>query len=183
MPDLKARIDGAFVFTFCLGVYVLVCLIDAGNYPGSLRVAIYIAGYSTLAFIVLLLAGTFRPEILRWSETTLQDLWGSREKSETAAETLSEGAVPWPAVLRTMGYAVGFLLLAFFAGLFVAPPIFLATYLMVEARMHPVPAVLAGLITTALLDTGMIMVHVDVWPGIIPEIIEGYLGGGILPPI
>ena len=49
--------------------------------------------------------------------------------------------------------------------------------------MHPLPAILAGLITTALLDTGMIMAHVDVWPGIIPEIFEGYLGGAILPPV
>ena len=180
---MKTRIDGTFVFTLSLGVFIVVCLIVSADYPPSLQVAIYLAGYSTLALIILLLAGTFRPEILRWSETTLQDLWGSGDKVEGAAETVPEGALPWPAVLRSMGYAVGFLLLAFFVGLFVAPPIFLATYLIVEARMHPVPAILAGLITTAILDTGMIMVHVDVWPGIIPEIFEGYLGGAILPPL
>jgi len=180
---MKPRIDGAFVFTLCLGVFVLACLIDAANYPESLRVAIYLAGYTTLALIVLLLAGTFRPEILRWSETTLQDLWGSGDKGEGTAASLSESALPWPAVLKSMGYAVGFLLLAFFVGLFVAPPLFLAIYLIFEAKMHPLPAILAGLITTALLDTGMILVHVDVWPGIIPELFEGYLGGAILPPV
>jgi hypothetical protein len=182
---MKTRIDGNFVFALCLGAFIVVCLIAATDYPASLQVAIYLAGYTTLALIILLLAGTFRPEILRWSETTLQDLWGgdSEGDSEGAAETMSEGDLPWSAVLKSMGYAVGFLLLAFFAGLFVAPPIFLATYLIVEAKMHPLPAVLAGLITTALLDTGMIMVHVDVWPGIIPEIFEGYLGGAILPPV
>jgi hypothetical protein len=180
---MKSRIDGSFVFTLCLGVFIVVCLITAADYPPSLQVAIYLCGYATLALIILLLAGTFWPEILRWSETTLQDLWGGGDEGEGAAETMSEGAVPWPAVLKSMGYAVGFLLLAFFMGLFVAPPIFLATYLMVEAKMHPLPAILAGLITTALLDTGMIMVHVDVWPGIIPEIFEGYLGGAILPPV
>lgn len=180
---MKNRIDGGFVFNVFLGLFILVCLIEAVDYPPSLQVAIYLAGYTTLALIVLLLAGSFWPEILRWSETTLQDLWGGSDQSESAAETSSEGDVPWPAVLKSMGYAVGFLLLAFFFGLFVAPPLFLATYLIVEAKMHPVPAILAGLITTALLDTGMIMVHVDVWPGIIPEIFEGYLGGAILPPV
>ena len=178
---MKTRIDGNFVFALCLGVFIIVCLIAAADYPASLQVAIYLSGYTTLGLIVLLLVGTFRPEILRWSETTLQDLWGGGD--EGAAETMSEGSLPWPAVLKSMGYAVGFLLLAFFVGLFVAPPIFLATYLMVEAKMHPLPAILAGLITTAVLDTGMIMVHVDVWPGIIPEIFEGYLGGAILPPV
>ena len=180
---MKTRIDGAFVFALCLGAFILACVIDAAHYPEPLRVAIYLGGFATLALIVLLLAGTFRPEILRWSETTLQDLWGSGGKDEGAAETMSEKALPWPAVLKSMGYAVGFLLLTFVVGLFVAPPIFLATYLIVEARMKPVPAILAGLITTAVLDTGMVLVHVDVWPGIIPEIIEGYLGGAILPPV
>ena len=180
---MKKPLDGSFVFNLCLGVFVLVCLIAAVDYPPSLQVAIYLAGYTTLGLLVLLLAGAFKPEILRWSETTLQDLWGGSATGEGAPETAAEEDLPWPAVLKSMGYAIGFLLLAFFLGLFVAPPLFLATYLICEAKMHPLPAILSGLITTALLDTGMIMVHVDVWPGIIPEIFEGYLGGAILPPV
>ena len=180
---MKTRIDGGFVFSLCLGAFMVACLIDAADYPSSLRVAIYLAGYATLGLILLLLVGAFRPEILRWSETTLQDLWGGGEGDQRAADTVTEGQLPWPSVLKSMGYAVGFLLLAFFFGLFVAPPIFLATYLIVEAKMAPVPAVLAALCTTALLDGGMVLVHVDVWPGVIPEVFEGYLGGGILPPL
>jgi len=180
---MKPRIDGSFVFSLFLGAFILACLIDAVHYPASLRVAIYIAGYATLGLILLLLAGAFWPEILRWSETTLQDLWGAGERDRRASGTPSERQLPWPPVLKSMGYALGFLLLAFCFGLFVAPPIFLATYLIVEAKVAPIPAVLVGLGTTAVLDGGMILVHVDVWPGVIPEIIEGYLGGGILPPV
>ena len=44
-------------------------------------------------------------------------------------------------------------------------------------------AVLSGVIATALLMTGMHMVHIDVWAGAIPEIIPGLLGGSIIPPI
>jgi hypothetical protein len=180
---MKKGVDGGFAFNLCLGAFVLACLISARDYPPALQVAIDIAGYTTLALIILLLAGAFKPEIVRWSETTLQDLWGGGGTNEVSQGTDPEATLPWPAVLKSMGYAVGFLILTFFFGLFIAPPLFLATYLIVEARMHPVPAILTGLITTALLDTGMIMVHVDVWPGAIPEIIEGYLGGAILPPL
>jgi hypothetical protein len=30
---------------------------------------------------------------------------------------------------------------------------------------------------------GMVLLHVEVWAGILPEIIEGYLGGSIIPPL
>ena len=125
----------------------------------------------------------FRPEILRWSETTLQDLWGGGGGEESVPENAGEGVTPWPPVLKSMGYALGFLILSFFVGFFVAPPIFVAAYLIFEAKVRPLPAVLVGVVITALLDISMLLVHVDVWPGAIPEILEGYLGGAIIPPV
>ena len=175
------RINGDFIFTLCLGVFMIVLLVDAFSFPPSLQIAIFIGGFSTLALILLLLVGHFRPEILRWSETTLQDLLGGSD--EAGPQTAGESTTPWPAILKSMGYAVGFLALSFFVGLFVAPPVFVAAYLIFEAKVPPLVAILVGIVITALLDTGMILVHVDVWPGAIPEIIEGYLGGAILPPI
>jgi len=179
---MKSRIDGSFVFTLFLGVVLLVGLIVARGFPASLQVATYLAGYTTLALICLLLAGTLYPRLLKWTETTLQDLWGGGS-NQGVAETMAEKAPPWPAVLKSMGYALGFLLLSFLVGFFVGPPIFLAAYLILEAKVRPVPAILAGVIATAALDTGMMLVHVEVWAGIIPEIIEDYIGGSILPPI
>lgn len=177
---MKSRIDGSFIFTLFLGLFVLICLIFARNLHDTLQIAINLAGYTTLALICVLLAGTFYPEILQWTETALQDLWGAGGQNEGAA---AEKAPPWPAVLKTMGYAVGFLLFSFLFGFFVGPPIFMATYLIAEAKVRPLWAILAGMIATAILDTGMMMVHVEVWAGIIPEIFEGYIGGSILPPL
>ncbi|MBT7756311.1 MAG: hypothetical protein HN732_03225 [Rhodospirillaceae bacterium] len=159
-----------------------ILLIDAFSFPPSLQIAIFIGGFTTLALIVLLLVGHFRPKILSWSETTLQDLLGG-SGDEGGTQSAGESATPWPAVIKSMAYAVGFLLLSFVVGLFVAPPVFVATYLIFEAKMRPWVAILVGIVITALLDTGMILVHVDVWPGAIPEIVEGYLGGAIVPPI
>ena len=67
------RINGDFIFTLCLGVFMAILLIDAFSFPPSLQIAIFIGGFTTLALIVLLLVGHFRPKILSWSETTLQD--------------------------------------------------------------------------------------------------------------
>lgn len=175
------RVNGDFIFTLCLGVFMIVLLVDAFSFPPSLQIAIFIGGTSTLALILLLLVGHFRPEILRWSETTLQDLLGGSD--EAGPQTAGESTTPWPPILKSMGYAVGFLALSFLVGLFIAPPVFVATYLIFEAKLRPWVAILVGIVITALLDTGMILVHVDVWPGAIPEVIEGYLGGAIIPPI
>jgi hypothetical protein len=176
------RINGDFIFTLVLGVFLTILLVDAFNFPASLQIAIFIGGFTTLALIVLLLIGNFRPKILRWSEMTLQDLWGGGG-DEGGSQTEGEGATPWSAILKSMGYAVGFLALSFFVGLFVAPPIFVASYLIFEAKVSKLPAIFVGIFITALLSSGMTLVHVDVWPGAIPEILEGYLGGGIIPPV
>ncbi|MFQ5859035.1 MAG: hypothetical protein ACE5LU_25840 [Anaerolineae bacterium] len=180
---MKTRIDGSFIFTLFLGLFVLICLIFARDLPDTLQIATNLAGYTTLALICVLLAGTFHPEILHWTETALQDLWGASGRDEGVVNVVAEEAPPWPAVLRSIGYAVGFLLFSFLFGFFVGPPIFLATYLIAEAKVRPLWAILAGVIATAILDTGMMMVHVEVWAGIIPEILEGYLGGAIMPPL
>ena len=180
---MKSRIDGSFIFTLFLGLFVLVCLIFARDFPDSLQIATNLAGYTTLALICVLLAGAFYPEILHWTETALQDLWGASGQDKGAADAVAEEAPPWPAVLKSIGYAVGFLLFSFLFGFFVVPPIFLATYLIAEAKVRPLWAILAGVIATAILDTGMMMVYVEVWAGIIPEIFEGYIGGAIMPPL
>ncbi|MFB3120682.1 MAG: hypothetical protein ACE10H_00615 [Candidatus Binatia bacterium] len=180
---MKSRIDGSFIFTLFLGLFVLVCLIYARDFPDSLQIATNLAGYTTLALICVLLAGAFYPEILHWTETALQDLWGASGQDKGAVDAVAEEAPPWPAVLKSIGYAVGFLLFSFLFGFFVVPPIFLATYLIAEAKVRPLWAILAGVIATAILDTGMMMVYVEVWAGIIPEIFEGYIGGAIMPPL
>lgn len=180
---MKSRIDGSFVFSIFLAAFVLICVVEARNFPPLLQVATNIAGYSTLTLIGLLLLGTFRPEILSWTETTLQDMWGGGKEGARDEGAAGEGNARWPAVLRVMGYAVGFLLLAFLFGFFVVPPVFLALFLIVEAEVRPLPAIVAAVVATALLDGGMMLVHVEVWAGIIPEVIEGYLGGAIMPPL
>ena len=179
---MKSRLDGAFFFTLFLAIYVVVCLIDALDFHDKLQGAVYITGLTTLFFIGLLLVGHFYPAILRWTETTLQDLWGGGG-DEGAIDNLAEAPPPWPAVWKSMAYAVGFLILSFVFGFYLVPPIFLATYLIVEANAKPVWAIIAGIVMTAALTTGMKLVYIEVWVGALPEIIPQFLGGAFIPPI
>ena len=184
---MKSSVNGGFVFTLLLGLFVLVCLIAADELPGQLQIATNIAGYWTLFLIVLLLVGHFRPGMLRWAETTLQDMWGgkgtdARSVGRDEGAESEEGPVPWPAVARSMGYALGFLALAFVFGFYLIPPLFIATYLILDARVPPLWAIVAGIGATVLLIGGMQAVNVDVWVGVIPEIIPGYSGASMIPP-
>ncbi len=186
---MKPRVDGSFVFTLLLGVFALVCLVAAEELPDSLQIAIRMAGYSTLVLVVLLLIGHFKPGLLRWTETALQDVWGGKGGDASSAGPPGGGAeggeepVPWPAVARSMGYALGFLAFAFVFGFYLIPPLFIAIYLIVDARVPARWAIFSGIVATALLIGGMQAVNVDVWLGVVPEIIPGYFGGSMMPPI
>ena len=104
---MKSRIDGAFIFTLFLGLFVLICLIFARDLPDTLQIATNLAGYITLGLICVLLVGTFHSEILYWTETTLQDLWGASGKDKSVVEVVAEETPPWRATKRTAGISSG----------------------------------------------------------------------------
>jgi hypothetical protein len=181
---MKPRIDGSFLWSLLLGFFVVLLLIDARNLPEQVRIAPNLAGYTTLALILVLLAGAFYPAIVRWTEATLQDLWGGGSSSGgggVGADT--DAPIPWPDVIRVMSYAVGFLVLVILFGFFVIPPLFVATYLIREARVKPYIAILVALGASLSLNAAMYSLNVEIWTGAAPEIIEGYIGGEIMPPI
>ncbi len=179
---MKSRINGAFIWTVILGLFVVLQVTVAGGFTESLRFTPYLAGFGTLFMVIVLLAGNFYPEILRWTETTLQDLWGGGGAGDEGPAAAEEEP-PWPAVLRSMSYAVGFLVAVFVFGFALVPPLYVTLYLVVEAGVRLRWAVLVAVAVSAALIMGMVLLHVEVWAGIIPEIIEGYLGGSIIPPL
>ena len=178
---MKSRLNGSFIWTIIIGLFVLMMVVVATGFEESLQITPYLAGLGTLAMVLVLLAGNFYPEILRWTETTLQDLWGGGGTGNVS--TAAEQEPPWPAVLRSMSYATGFLVAVFLFGFALVPPLFVTLYLVVEAGVRFRWAMLAAVIVCALLIFGMVMLQVEVWAGIIPEIVEGYIGGSIIPPI
>ena len=83
---MKSRPDGSFIWTIILGLYVLMLVIIAQDFPRPLRFTPFFAGYGTLAMIGVLILGHYYPEILRWTETTLQDVWGGDRNKKNNTE-------------------------------------------------------------------------------------------------
>ena len=95
-------------------------------------------------------AGPINPTILRL--LVLRALFQGVERRDSERVTIGEEnndvSAPdedasWPAVLRSMAYAVGFLVLVFMLGFPIVTPIYIAFYLIVEARVPEVEAELA----------------------------------------
>jgi hypothetical protein len=183
---MKNRFSGSFIWTVLLGLFVLGLVYTARGFPDLLQFTPNLAGYGTLAMIAILIIGNFYPGILRWTETTLQDMWGGgkagEEDAEAEEETMAQ-ETPWTDVLRSISYALGFLISVFLLGFPAITPIYVTLYLVVEAEVRFIWAAMVGVFVTALIVTSMGLLYVEVWAGIIPEIIPGYLGGSILPPI
>ena len=179
---MKSRIDGEFVFTLALVVFIVAMLLATLAFPPLLRYTPYITGGLTLLFLFVLLAGRINPRILTWTETALQDMWGGGADGQKMEE-LTEAPSPWPSVLRVMGYAVGYLLGVYLVGFFLVTPAFIALYLILDAKARPVVAISVAAVLSLLLIVALVNLNVDLWIGVAPEIIPDYIGGAIPPQL
>ena len=177
---MKPRIDGSVVFSLALVAFVVVILYATLDFPPLLRYTPFIAGGLTLVFLGILLAGSVNPRILRWTETALQDMWGGGAGGHKMEE-VTEGPSPWPAVLRVMAYAVGYLLGVYFLGFFLITPLFTALYLILDAKAKPFTAIWISALLSGLLILALLELNVDLWIGVAPEIVPDYIGGAIPP--
>ena len=177
---MKTRIDGEFVFVLALVAFIVVMLVATLEFPPLLRYTPYITGGLTLLFLFVLLAGRVNPRILTWTESALQDMWGDGADGQKMEE-LAEAPSPWPAVLRVMGYAVGYLAGVYLVGFFLVTPIFISLYLILDAKARPVAAISVAAVLSFLLIVALVNLHVDLWIGVAPEIIPYYVGGAIPP--
>lgn len=179
---MKPRIDGEFVFALALVAFIATMLAATLNFPPLLRYTPFITGGLTLLFLCVLLAGRINPRILSWTEAALQDMWGGGADGRKM-ESESEPPSPWPVVLRVLGYAVGYLLGVYFLGFFLVTPVFIALYLIADAKVRPVAALSTAAVLSGLLIAALVHLNVDLWIGVAPEIIPDYIGGAVPPQL
>ena len=177
---MRFRINGELVFTLALTAFIVAMLIATLAFPPLLRYTPFITGGLTLAFLILLLSGRFFPRVLIWTETALQDMWGGGAESQKIEEAV-EAPSPWPPVLRVMAYAAGYLLAVYVLGFFVVTPLFLALYLILDAKVKPVAAIAVSAGLSFLMLVGLLNLNVDLWTGVAPEMVPDYIGGAIPP--
>jgi len=177
---MRLRIDGELVFALALVACIVAMLAATLEFPPLLRYTPFITGGLTLLFLLILVAGRFSPRVLTWTETALQDMWGGGGHAQRIEEAV-EAPSPWPSVLRVMAYAVGFLLAVYWLGFFLVTPLFIALYLILDAKARPGVAIAVAAGLSGLLILALLHLNVDLWEGRVPEIVPDYLGGAIEP--
>lgn len=91
---------------------------------------------------------------------------------------------PWPTILASAGTIFGI-----FASILVLGTILGITFaswviLMLQSRLKFTPALIGALLIGVLLPVGFAnLLDLNLWPGLLPEIIPNWIGGGMLPPI
>jgi len=179
---MKLYFKGSLVWSLLLTLFVVVLLVTAQDFPEDVRLVPFVIGIPTVLLFIILLIGEFYPPLMEWMESILEDLWGGKRKG-AAVESVSQEVTSWSSVFRVMAWTVAFFVLVFFLGFFLVPPVFIAAFLIMEAGVRPFRAIVASLITSIALDSGMFFLKVGLWMGAIPEIIPGFVGGSIIPPI
>ena len=172
---------GSLLFTASVGGFITLLLWTGLAYPPEVQVLPLVVGLPTLALTIILLVGEFRPPVMQWLDSALDDLWGGRR--DTPDPGAEQSSTSWRPVVRMMAWALGFFATVFLLGMFVVPPVFIVAYLVTEARMSPDGALGASLAASTCLYAGMAFLGVDLWTGSVPEVVPGILGGGIIPPL
>jgi hypothetical protein len=179
---MKYKLDGELVFTLFLMAFVIVVLLATFAFPPLLRYTPFISGGLTAFFLAILIAGRIRPRILEWTETALQDMWGGGAGQQQPGSD-ADAPAPWPAVIRVMAYAFGYLIGVYFLGFFLVTPIFIALFLILDAKARPLIAIALAIGLCATLLILLRNLNVDLWTGVAPEIIPDLIGGAIVPQI
>jgi hypothetical protein len=179
---MRPKIDGELVFTLFLLAFVLVVLLATFAFPPLLRYTPFISGGLTAFFLAILIAGRIKPQILEWTETTLQDMWGGGA-GQLGPSVDADGPAPWPSVVRVMTYAIGYLLGVYLLGFFLVTPVFIALFLIFDAEVRPLIAITIAVVLCGLLMLALRNLNVDLWTGVVPEIIPDLIGGAIPPQL
>jgi len=188
---MRAKSIGTCVWIAVMAVTVIAMLVDAASLPPLLREMPILLGWTVLVLFALLLLGQVFPAAITWMDAPLQGLLqdGAANKPspgegpDVASGNGATDVVPWPPVLRVLAYIIGFWALVFLFGLYLVPPLFIVFFLMVEAGVRLRNAVLATLIACALLFAGLQLLKIDLWCGVVPEIVPGIVGGAIMPSL
>lgn len=175
------RHDGGLSLAFCaiLTLFVAGLMVALFQYKADVRLLALVIGVPTLVFLLVQLSGD------SWSYVS--DLRGHGQKEsadgKSAEMAVSAGTVPqWGAVFQILLWLGGFFVLFLLIGFLAAMPLFLFMFLFLhgEATWRNSAAVTSGLWLFCFVVFHLIF-QLKLWPGVMPEVIQGYLGGGILP--
>jgi len=174
---MKMRMDTTLVFETLMIVMVAAMLATATQYPVGVRVFPFWVGIPTLCLLLYL---WFMQLFPRWK------LWGKKRPQEDAPDEKVYEDTDFTAlkpILATLGWITAYYVLIVVGGFFVATPLWLTGFFIWESGLSPVKSVLSAIASSYAVIRSVEAFGIVIWPGAIPKIIDGILGGGIVPPL
>ena len=174
---MKLRIDTTLVFETLMIVIVAAMLTAATGYPEGVRIFPFVVGIPTLILLFCLWLGSLFSQRKPWGRKAPPGAARTKKASEESDFTA------WIPILNTLGWITGYYLLILFFGFFVATPVWLTAFFLWKAHLSFVRSLLSAAVSSFAFIRAVESFGIILWPGAIPKIISGILGGGIVPPI
>lgn len=165
---------GKVVLDAVLGLIVLAAILDAQDLPAQARQMPTVVGIATLVFLALGIASELFPRHTRF-------LRPRTPRSDKTNAAQAEQPAEWSAALRVMSYVLLFWTLIFFFGMYAVPPVLVAMYLVFEGGVRAIIAIPLALLATGLTLLGLDILGVQPWLGAGPTLVDGYIGGAVMP--
>jgi hypothetical protein len=177
---------GTVLFHVFLLFGVLAMIYSSLAFTQRARLLPLMIGVPTVVLLLLSLARDLRPDIVRrihdWLGMLLKN---DSRKTTTGLSSLVEQDVP-PASSFFVGGAWFCLLLVLvlFLGFLFATIVFVPCFLLVFARYAWGRVLLYTAVLFVIEWYGFeLLLGLKLWHGMVPEIVPGFIGGGILPPL
>ena len=170
----QERQPGRLALDIIIAAILVVAIFDASSLPAQARYVPIVVASVTLVFLVIGIVTEAFPATRRY-------LTPKTPRSDPRVTQQAEAPAEWSAALKVITYILTFWVLIFFFGFYVVPPILVAAYLVTDGGVRPLVAICCALAATALTLFGMDVLGVQPWVGSGPELVEGYVGGGVMP--
>lgn len=179
---MKKQWTGDQIWITIMIIFVLLLILTGLVYPKEVRMIPHVVGFPTLFLLLFLWVGGLNPVIKRWVEMAAR---GKRHgQNESDESDKGSEFTEWGPVLIVMAWVFPAFILVFLFGFALISPIFIACFLNRKAGMRWPMAVCSAIFSITLIYLFMEgIINADLWCGAIPEIIPGFLGGAIIPPL
>jgi hypothetical protein len=148
-------------------------------YPPQARLLPLLVGTPILILLAIVIFSEFK--------STRKQTQSNKENKLNSAQNIKIvelGQREFFAVFKIILWIMGYYIAVLFFGFLITVPIFTTGFLIYESKWKWYISLPVGLFTTVILYMFMSMLFkVDLWNGVIPKIIPGFLGGSIMPPL
>jgi len=181
---MSKRIDGInlLVCSFLMTI-ALALVLGSIAYEGKQRLVAMVIGLPTIGMLAFLIVASLTPSLLAFLRPIgVSEDDAPESKSQDARSNLNAGT--WRRVAIVYGWLMAYYVVTFVLGYYVATPLFLVAFLTKESGltwMKSFGVMLGSLIPFYVVFR--LILDIPLWPGVLPRILPGILGGGSIPQL